>query len=130
MVVTHKHTVNLLALSKSQPTAPPSQTLTNVSRRPGRPRDNISHEVNKEQSAVQNFWNSVKPLHSTFGKSQTGREPARAEIPRRSLRLEWLQDNADLIAAGQEPFYQFVLFGEQEYDLENQPPDGYSTVVN
>jgi hypothetical protein len=54
----------------------------------------------------------------------------REKIPRCSLRLEWLQDNAYLIAAGQELIYQFVLFGEQGYNLENPPPDGYSTIVN
>ena len=44
--------------------------------------------------------------------------------PRRSLRIQWTQDNRDLIAEGHGPEYTFVLFGEPEFDLINPPLEG------
>ena len=53
-----------------------------------------------------------------------------AQGPRRSLRIEWLQDNAASIAAGYGPGYTFILFGEENYPTDDPPPDGYSIVVD
>ena len=50
-------------------------------------------------------------------------------IPRRSLRLEWIRDNQDLIAEGYGPDYTLVLFGEPEFDYTDPPPDGYTIIV-
>jgi len=49
--------------------------------------------------------------------------------PRRSLRIEWLWYNAPALAAGQAPWYQLVLFGEEDYLHRGFPPDGYRIVV-
>ena len=48
---------------------------------------------------------------------------------RRSLCIEWRRDNADLIAVGYGPGYTLILFGEEEYRLDDPPSDGYSIVV-
>ena len=58
------------------------------------------------------------------------RDIAKAAEDRRGLRLKWIQDNKDLIAAGQEPDYTLVLFGEPDFDLDDPPPDGYSIIVH
>ena len=49
--------------------------------------------------------------------------------PHRSLRIEWLWHNAPSLAAGQAPWYRLVLFGEEDYDRQGFPPDGYRLVV-
>ena len=49
--------------------------------------------------------------------------------PRRSLRIEWLGYNAPSLTAGQAPWYRLVLFGEEDYDQQGFPPDGYRIVV-
>jgi hypothetical protein len=100
-------------------------------RKPGRPKDTPARRRQRTKR-------KAKFLEQRNAAAQHLRKVAkraadllkRVKIPRRSLRLEWLQDNSHLIAAGQEPFYQFVLFGEQGYNLVNPPQDGYSIIVN
>ncbi len=100
-------------------------------RRPGRPRDTPSR---RQQRAKRRAGFLEQRNAATQHLRKVAKRAAdlleQEKIPRRSLRLEWLQDNAALIAAGQEPIYQIELFREQGYDLKNPPPDGYSTVVN
>ena len=49
--------------------------------------------------------------------------------PRRSLWVQYLRDNTDLLCHGEEPFYCFIPFGEAGYWDAGAPPDGYRTVV-
>ena len=49
--------------------------------------------------------------------------------PQRSLRTQYLSNNANLCCCGEEPFYIFILFGETGYWDAGAPPDGYRTVV-
>ena len=96
-------------------------------RRPGRPRDTRARRQQRKQRRTE-FLERRKAAAQHLRKIAERAE--QEKTPRRSLRLEWLQDNAALVAAGQEPLYQLVLFGEQEYDLNHPPPDGYTTIVN
>ena len=100
-------------------------------RRPGRPRDTPARRRQRTKRRAKFLeQRNAAAQHLRKVAKRAADLLKREKIPRCSLRLEWLQDNAYLIAAGQEPFYQFVLFGEQGYNLENPPQDGYSIVVN
>ena len=46
---------------------------------------------------------------------------------RRSLRLQYLTDNNDLLTNREKPFYELVLYGEPGYfdDDVKPPPDSY-----
>ncbi len=48
-----------------------------------------------------------------------------AQGPRRSLRIEWKQFNAPYLAAGQAPWYRYVLFGEDKFNQFEFPPEGF-----
>ena len=53
-----------------------------------------------------------------------------AQGPRRSLRIQYLVDNAPLLHQGLPPWYRLVLFGEPGYFKDDEvPPDGYVIVV-
>ena len=54
-------------------------------------------------------------------------EDVAARGPRRSLRLQYLADNAVLLHQGLPPFYQLILYGEPGYFVDNvpPPPEGY-----
>lgn len=53
---------------------------------------------------------------------------ASTQGPRRSLRIEWHNDNDTLIAAGREPLYVFVLYGEKGWDVTGEA--GYQIIAN
>ena len=53
-----------------------------------------------------------------------------ARGPQRSLRIQYLVDNALLLHQGRRPWYRLVLFGEPEYFQDDEtPPDGYFIIV-
>jgi hypothetical protein len=53
----------------------------------------------------------------------------RARGPRRSLHIEWRWYNVPYLASSQAPWYQYVLFGEDEFAQFNFPPEGYRIIV-
>lgn len=97
----------------------------------GRPRDTPAQRLKRQGLREQRRRHRqfvAKYLRDVAKEAEDRRE--QQGIPRRSLRLEWLKDNKDLIAAGQEPDYTLVLFGEPDFDLVDPPPDGYSIIVS
>ncbi len=57
-------------------------------------------------------------------------EAVAARGPRRSLRIQYLVDNASLLHQGRRPWYCLVLFGKPEYFQEDKtPPNGYFIIV-
>ena len=90
----------------------------------GRPRDTPAQRLNRKRLREQ------RRKHRQFVKKYLRNVAKEAEdLPRRSLRLEWLEDNKALIAAGQGPAYTLVLFGEPGFDLVNPPLDGYHIIA-
>ena len=84
----------------------------------GRPRETAAQRIiQRQQRKVQ--W---RQLQATAQHLLNAAAQLAAQGPRRSLRIEWWQDSSDLIAAGQGPIYALILFGEDEYNLDNPPP--------
>ena len=91
----------------------------------GRPRETVAQQIiHRRQREAQR-----RQLQATAQHLRNAAARLAAQGPQRSLRIEWRQDNKDLIAAGQGPIYTLILFGEDEYDLDDPPPDGYQIVV-
>ena len=97
----------------------------------GRPRDTPAQRLARKALREQRrrHRQSIANYLRDVAKAAKDRQEQQG-IPRRSLRLEWLQDNKDLIHAGHEPDYTLVLFGEPEFDLDDPPPDGYSIIAH
>ena len=97
----------------------------------GRPRDTPAQRLAKKALREQRRRHRqfIANYLRDVAKAAKDRQEHQG-IPRRSLRLEWLQDNKDLIDAGHAPEYTLVLFGEPEFDLDDPPPDGYSIIVH
>ena len=91
----------------------------------GRPRETAAQRIiRRRQREAQG-----RQLQATAQHLRNATARLVAQGPRRSLRIEWRRDNRDLIAAGQGPIYALILFGEDKYDLDDPPPDGYQIVV-
>ena len=91
----------------------------------GRPRKTAAQQIIcRQQREAQ--W---RQLQATAQHLQNAAARLAAQGPRRSLRIEWRRDNRDLIAAGQAPWYQLALFGEEDYYRQGFPPDGYRIIV-
>ena len=91
----------------------------------GRPRETAAQQIICHQQHKAHR----RQLQATAQHLRITAARLAAQGPRRSLHIEWQQDNGDLIAAGQGPIYALILFGEDKYDLDDPPPDGYQIVV-
>ena len=87
-------------------------------RRRGRPRETAAQRlVRRRQRKAQRRHIQATPQHL---RNATARLAAQG--PQKSLRIKWRRDNRDLIAAGQAPWYQLTLFGEEDYYQQGFPP--------
>ena len=97
----------------------------------GRPRDTptqrLARKALREQRRKHRL--SVATYLRAVAKAAKDRREHQG-LPRRSLRLGWIQDNKDLIAVRDTPVYTLVLFGEPDFDLDDPPLDGYSIIVH
>jgi len=91
----------------------------------GRPKETVAQRLIRQHQHAT----CQRQLQETAQHLRNAAARVATQGPRRSLRIEWRRDNADLIAAGYGPGYTIILFGEEEYRLDDPPPDGYSTVV-
>ncbi len=95
-------------------------------RRPrSRPRDTPLQRQQRQENRVARRWllqRAARRLRNAAALAAT-RGPRR-----RSLRREWHNDNAELIAAGRGPLYTFVLYGEEGWDVDDE--EGYQIRVN
>ena len=99
-------------------------------RQRGRPRDSPATRLARR--ALREQRRRQKQAIADYLRTVARAEQARREregTPRRSLRIEWIRDNHDLIAEGYGPDYTLVLFGEPEFDYDDPPPDGYTIIV-
>ena len=98
-----------------------------VRRGPGRPRSTPSSRAERRrlrQARLLRLDFEAKHLRAAA-------EDVAAQGPRRSLRIQYLQDNAHLLHHGLRPWYHLVLFGEPGYFKPDRPPppDGYVIIV-
>ena len=96
-----------------------------VWRGPGRPRST---------PAAQRTRFAQCTAHLVLCNAQAAHLRATAALvtlrgPQRSLRVQYLSNNADLLCHGEELFYFFILLGEAGYWDAGAPLDGYRTVV-
>lgn len=94
----------------------------------GRPRESPSQRTRRRlQRDASRRWRQqiAQYLRDAAAATLTA-----AEGKRRSLRLQWLEDNKARRDEGDEPLYSLVLFGEEDFDLDELPPLGYSIIVN
>ena len=97
----------------------------------GRPRDTPA--TRSARRALREHRRRHNKYIADYLRNVARAEQVRRErygTPRRSLRLEWIRDNQDIIAEGHGPDYTLVLFGERDFDLNDPPPDGYTIVVH
>ena len=95
-----------------------------VRRGPGRPCSTPSDR------AEQRRLHHARLLRQA-GHLRAAAKDVAAQGPRRSLRIQYLEDNAHLLHHGLRPWYHLVLFGEPGYFTPDRPPppDGYVIIV-
>jgi hypothetical protein len=97
-----------------------------VRRGPGRPCSTPADRARRLR------LRNARRLHLRFEGShlRAATEAVAARGPRRSLRIQYLVDNAPPLHQGRRPWYRLVLFGEPEYFQDNEtPPDSYFIIV-
>ena len=97
-----------------------------VRRGPGRPRSTPADRARRLR------LRHARRLHLHFEGShlRAVAEAVAARGPRRSVRIQYLVDNAPLLRQGRCPWYRLVLFGEPGYSQDDEtPPDGYFIIV-
>ena len=94
-------------------------------RRRGRPRSSPADRARRLR------LRNVRRARRAYEADYLRRVASQTQGPRRSLRIQWLEDNRDLLRAGYTPFYWFILYGEPGFfeDDEDPPTDGYHILV-
>ncbi len=93
-------------------------------RQRGRPRDTLLQRQRRQENRLARRWQ----LRQAAQRLCDAAALASTRGPRRSLCIEWHNDNAKHIAAGREPLYIFVLYGEKGWDVTGE--EGYQIHVN
>jgi hypothetical protein len=88
--------------------------MTSQRRPRGRPRDTPLQRQRRQENRVARR----RQLQRAAQRLRVAAAQAATRGPRRSLRIEWHYDNDHLIAAGHEPLYYLVLYGERGWNVD------------